>query len=63
MGIAGAALILVSGPIYFFLTDWGAYALAYIVLTAVPAVIWLACGLIERRRHAVVPIQPTPPAL
>ena len=56
--IAGAIVILVTSPLYLLFSGPGPDGLAYVVLTAIPAVIWLACGMIESRKDA----PPAPPA-
>lgn len=61
--IAGAVVVLLTAPLYLLITNAGRDGLAFVVLTAIPAVIWLVCGLIERRRNAeIVVVAPEPPA-
>ncbi|MGE3820952.1 MAG: hypothetical protein AB7I30_16180 [Isosphaeraceae bacterium] len=46
--LPGAMMVLISAPLFFFNTA-GQYALAYSVLTMVPGVLWLVCGVLSKR--------------
>jgi hypothetical protein len=46
--LLGAGLVLVAGPLFFFLTA-GKNALVFTVITSIPAVLWLICGLLAKR--------------
>jgi len=46
--LPGAAVVLISAPLFFFGSS-SPNALAYVILTIIPALLWLICGLLQRR--------------